>query len=90
VIAVKARRVTDTMFMAAAKALAGISPAHANPSRNLLPPVSELRDVAVTVALAVASSPQGRADPGHRDRPDRSGNSRQDLTPHYQSYRLQA
>jgi malate dehydrogenase (oxaloacetate-decarboxylating) len=54
VIAVKARRVTDAMFMAAAKALAGVSPARDNPQRNLLPPVSELRDVAVTIALAVA------------------------------------
>jgi malate dehydrogenase (oxaloacetate-decarboxylating) len=54
VIAVKARRVTDAMFMAAAKALAGVSPARDNPHRNLLPPVSELRDVAVTIALAVA------------------------------------
>jgi malate dehydrogenase (oxaloacetate-decarboxylating) len=54
VIAVKARRTTDTMLMAAAKALAGVSPARTNPHRNLLPPVSELRNVAVTVALAVA------------------------------------
>ena len=54
VIAVKARRITDTMLMAAAKALAGVSPARTNPHRNLLPPVSELRNVAVTVALAVA------------------------------------
>jgi malate dehydrogenase (oxaloacetate-decarboxylating) len=54
VIAVKGRRVTDTMLMAAAKALADVSPARTNPRRNLLPPVSELRNVAVTVALAVA------------------------------------
>jgi malate dehydrogenase (oxaloacetate-decarboxylating) len=54
VIAVKAHRVTDTMLMAAAKALADVSPARTNPRRNLLPPVSELRNVAVTVALAVA------------------------------------
>jgi malate dehydrogenase (oxaloacetate-decarboxylating) len=42
------------MFMAAAKALAGISPARENPKHNLLPRVSALRDVAVTVAFAVA------------------------------------
>jgi malate dehydrogenase (oxaloacetate-decarboxylating) len=53
-IAVKAQRVTDGMFMAAAKALAGASPARNNARRNLLPPVSQLREVALTVALAVA------------------------------------
>ena len=53
-IAVKASRVTDQMFMAAAKALAAASPALSDPARNLLPPVTSLRDVSVTVALAVA------------------------------------
>lgn len=54
VIATQARRVTDTMFMAAAKALAQMSPARGNPSRNLLPPVTGLREVSIAVALAVA------------------------------------
>jgi malate dehydrogenase (oxaloacetate-decarboxylating) len=54
VIAVKARRVTDTMFMAAAKALAEASPARDKPDNNLLPPVTALRDVAFAVALATA------------------------------------
>jgi malate dehydrogenase (oxaloacetate-decarboxylating) len=54
VIAVKARRVTDSMFMAAVKALAKMSPAQANPNANLLPPVTSLRDVSAAVALAVA------------------------------------
>ena len=54
VIAVKARRVTDSMFMAAAKALASVSPARANPNGNLLPPVTSLRDVSAAVATAVA------------------------------------
>ncbi|CAM2146668.1 NAD-dependent malic enzyme [Pararobbsia alpina] len=53
-IAVKSSRVTDAMFMAAAKALAAASPARTNPDRNLLPPVTSLRDVSITVALAVA------------------------------------
>ena len=42
------------MFMAAAKALAGMSPARADPRANLLPPVTALREVALTVAIAVA------------------------------------
>ena len=53
-LAVGASRVSDGMFMAAAKALASASPARNNPKHNLLPPVGELREVAVTVALAVA------------------------------------
>jgi malate dehydrogenase (oxaloacetate-decarboxylating) len=53
-IAVKAARVTDSMFMAAAKALAAASPTRGDPNKNLLPSVTSLRDVAVAVALAVA------------------------------------
>ena len=53
-VAVKARRVTDTMFMAAAKALAAASPARDDPANNLLPPVTALCDVAFAVALATA------------------------------------
>ena len=50
----KAQRVTDSMFMAAARALASASPARDDAGKNLLPPVTALRDVAVSVALAVA------------------------------------
>ena len=50
----QARRLTDTMFMAAAKALAALSPAKGDPGASLLPPVTALRYVAVTVALATA------------------------------------
>jgi malate dehydrogenase (oxaloacetate-decarboxylating) len=57
VLAANARRVTDSMFMAAANALAGLSPAKSNGDR-LLPPVSELRSVAFVVATAVAHQAQ--------------------------------
>ncbi len=65
VLAVKARRVSDGMFAAAAKALASISPALSDPQACLLPPVSELRSVAVTVAGAVAKQAreEGLCDP---------------------------
>jgi malate dehydrogenase (oxaloacetate-decarboxylating) len=53
-IAVKASRVSEQMMMAAAKALAGASPARNDPAQNLLPPVTALREVALTIALAVA------------------------------------
>jgi malate dehydrogenase (oxaloacetate-decarboxylating) len=60
VLAVRARRVSDGMFAAAAKALASSSPALHDAEAGLLPPVSELRQVAITVAAAVAK--QARED----------------------------
>jgi malate dehydrogenase (oxaloacetate-decarboxylating) len=54
VIAAGATRVTDAMFMAAALALADLSPAKATKGGALLPPVGELRRVAEAVANAVA------------------------------------
>ena len=54
ILSVKARRVTDSMFMAAAKALADLSPARQHDSERLLPPVAQLRSVSVAVAEAVA------------------------------------
>ncbi len=54
ILSVNARRVTDTMFMAAAKCLAELSPARRSRSGRLLPPVSELRSVSFAVAKAVA------------------------------------
>lgn len=53
-IAVKARMVTDAMFMRAAKALAECSPVHYNPEDNLLPPLVDIRKVSLKVAVAVA------------------------------------
>lgn len=52
-IAGKVRRVTDKMFMAAAKALASCSPAKQDRNANLLPPLTEVRDVSYKVAFEV-------------------------------------
>ena len=49
----KSRRVTDGMIMAAAKALAGLSPSRRDRSAPLLPAVAESRNVALVVAEAV-------------------------------------
>ncbi len=64
VIAAQARRVTDAMFVAAARALSDLSPARRDPSQPLLPPLSEVREVAKRVAVAVALQAQrdGLAD----------------------------
>ena len=63
-IAARARRVSNGMLMAAAQALADISPARLDAGAALLPPVSELRLVAYRVAVAVAMQAQaeGLAD----------------------------
>jgi len=57
-IASGARRVTDRMFMAAARALADLSPTRTDKTAPLLPPVDQLRAVAFEVALAVARQAQ--------------------------------
>jgi malate dehydrogenase (oxaloacetate-decarboxylating) len=64
VIASRARRVTDAMFVAAARALSELSPARRDSSKPLLPPLSEVREVAKRVAVAVAVQAQrdGLAD----------------------------
>jgi malate dehydrogenase (oxaloacetate-decarboxylating) len=58
VIASGAKRVNDAMFMAAANALAGLSPTVTDTSASLLPPVTELRRVSLAVAAAVARQAQ--------------------------------
>ena len=58
VLAAGARRVTDTMFMAAAKAVAAMSPTVQDKTGSLLPPVDQLREVSMAVAKAVALQAQ--------------------------------
>ena len=58
VLAAGATRVTDSMFMAAAKALAALSPTLRDKSARLLPAVNELRAVSFAVAIAVARQAQ--------------------------------
>ena len=64
-LACGARRVTDGMFMAAAKAVAQLSPTVTDPAGRLLPPVDQLRVVSLAVAEAVARQAQsdGVAEP---------------------------
>ena len=49
----RATRVTDGMIMAAAKALAALSPARADKNAPLLPPIADSRKTSAAVALAV-------------------------------------
>jgi len=59
-IAVDARRISDGMFLAAARSVAELSPAKRNPAANLLAPLVELRKASSHVAVAVAK--QARAE----------------------------
>jgi malate dehydrogenase (oxaloacetate-decarboxylating) len=67
-IAVRATRISDGMLMAAARALAEVSPARTDPNANLLPDVTDLRLVSYHVALAVAAQAiaEGLAPPLHQ------------------------
>ncbi len=58
VVAARARRVTDGMVLTAARALAALSPAATDPTAPLLPPVPDLRRVAVEVAVEVGLEAQ--------------------------------
>jgi malate dehydrogenase (oxaloacetate-decarboxylating) len=57
-VASKARRVTDQMMLAGAKALGEQSPALRDPSASLLPNVGTIRAVALEVAYGVARKAQ--------------------------------
>jgi malate dehydrogenase (oxaloacetate-decarboxylating) len=54
----KARTISDGMFLAAARAIADLSPAARNPDANLLPPLVDTRKASFHVALAVAKKAQ--------------------------------
>lgn len=58
VSATRARRVTDSMFLAAARALAQHSPALADPTAPLLPALTGLRRAAVEIAFAAGEQAQ--------------------------------
>lgn len=58
VCATRAKRVTDGMFLAAARALADQSPALSDPMAPLLPALTDLRGAAVEIAMAAAEQAQ--------------------------------
>jgi malate dehydrogenase (oxaloacetate-decarboxylating) len=64
-IVVEASRISDGMFLAAARAIAELSPAKHDPRANLLPPLPKIRDVSLRVAVAVAkqAEAEGLAPP---------------------------
>jgi malate dehydrogenase (oxaloacetate-decarboxylating) len=87
VVASGARRVTDSMMLAAARTLAGNSPALEDPSASLLPPLTDLRRVAAEIAVAVgiAAQKDGVAAPVTEDELHRQVTATQ-WTPDYPFY----
>lgn len=53
-LAVKARHISERMFLAAAETLASLSPAHHDAEAKLLPSLDQMRDVSFAIAVAVA------------------------------------
>ena len=84
VIAARARRVSNEMFVAAARALSQLSPARHDPVEGLYPPVDEVRAVSRHVAHAVAAEAQrsGLAEATTPDELDQQI-TRTMWTPHY-------
>jgi malate dehydrogenase (oxaloacetate-decarboxylating) len=69
IVASKARRVTDGMMLAAARALGEHSPARTNPSGSLLPALRDVRSVARAIATAFGLEAQ-RAGVAPKTSPD--------------------
>jgi malate dehydrogenase (oxaloacetate-decarboxylating) len=53
IVSARAKRVSEGMIMAAATALAALSPTQQDPNGALLPPLESLREVSMSVALAL-------------------------------------
>jgi malate dehydrogenase (oxaloacetate-decarboxylating) len=87
-ISVQARRISDGMLMAAARALAEASPSKRDRNANLLPPVIQLREVSYRVAIAIALQAQaeGLAEETSRNELDPRVRAKM-WTPMYRPYR---
>ena len=85
-IAAQARRISDSMFMAAAKALAALSPARRDSKANLLPPVTALREVSLAVAAAVGRQAQAEGLAGYTGNVEEAVHARM-WQPRYLPYR---
>ncbi len=58
VVAARIRRISDGMFLAAARRLAELSPARRDPDDTLLPPLTAVRELSASIAEAVAVQAQ--------------------------------
>jgi malate dehydrogenase (oxaloacetate-decarboxylating) len=87
-ISVQARRISDGMLMAAARALAEASPSKRNRKANLLPPVTQLREVSYRVAIALALQAQAEGVAAETSQDELGSRVRAKMwTPIYRPYR---
>ena len=85
VLAAGARRVTDGMFMAAAEALATLSPAKSDRTASLLPDVGDIRQVSKSIAFAVGQQAQSDgAAPKSTENDLKAAIDAKFWTPHYE------
>ncbi len=87
-IVADAKRISDGMFLAAARTIADHSPAASDKEANLLPSLVELRKLSFHVAIAVAKQAQseGLADP-HSDQEIAAAVAAKMWEPFYATYR---
>ena len=86
-LASEARRVTDKMMLAGARALGDHSPALRDPTASLLPSVKTIREVALEIACAVALEAQEEGlAPGREPEALRREVVESQWTPEYLSY----
>lgn len=86
-LATRTRRVTDSMFLAAARALAAQSPAISDASAPLLPKLTGIRQAAVEIAFAVAEQAQSEGlSPKTTPEALRGAIISGQWAPHYPSY----
>src|SRR5262249_18422432 len=87
-IAARARCISDGMLLAAARALAQVSPSRRDSKANLLPPVTERRELSYGVALAVALAARGEGLARQPSREEIEARIRLKMwTPVYRPYR---
>jgi malate dehydrogenase (oxaloacetate-decarboxylating) len=91
VIATGARRVTGSMFVAAARALSKFSPAIEDPTGSLFPALEDVRKISRTVAIAVGEEAQrsGFAEETSGEELKRRIDTKMWI-PHYVRYRRKA
>jgi malate dehydrogenase (oxaloacetate-decarboxylating) len=89
IVATKARRVTDAMFVAAARALSAFSPALHDPSGSLFPALEDVRKVSRSVAIAVGAEARRAGLTEHSSDVDLEAQIDARMwTPRYVRYRL--
>ncbi|HZC36930.1 MAG TPA: malic enzyme-like NAD(P)-binding protein, partial [Chthoniobacterales bacterium] len=89
VVSSHARRVTDKMMLAAARALGDHSPALQDPSGALLPKVNTIREVALDIAYAVGARAQEESlAPASEPKALRENVAKNQWFPEYASYEL--